>query len=174
MGDKKRKTHTTQDLPRAKRSSGKTGDTRRPETSFREIAKIIKEFFEDALAKLKVQQVVNNSATFIKQHKVHPEILGFQTLVNTGKHGDVRRDRWKEFLSNTNAKDLKKIYQFFARADGRVATSHRPACLDPLEVEGCLHFRPEEEADVLGTFFEEKTAATSGKTKKLPKNAKRK
>ena len=136
-----------------------------PEKCYREITRNIKSAFGDVLRKQTVNSFEDPADNFICVNKDHEKIPECMTAKKEGNlqkcselQREIRRDGWRNFLDNTQAKDLRKIFQFFARADGRKPLGYIPARQDPLWGEEnkkwCL--RPKDKANLLGGFFKKK------------------
>ena len=66
------------------------------------------------------------------------------------------RENWRKFLESSRVNDLKQVYQYFSRTEGRTAASYRPTCLDPLWDGNKLCLQPQEKAELLGEHFSQK------------------
>ena len=72
----------------------------------------------------------------------------------------MARDNWGSFLEPSKICDLRGVFQYFAKAEGRGALGGRASCLDPILEGGRRLFRPQEKAEALGRFFADKMAAS--------------
>ena len=70
----------------------------------------------------------------------------------------INRDSWRLVLTTVKARDLRQVFQYSAKADGRKPMSYCPSCVDPLwdEKENCWCFKPKDKANLLERAFEDK------------------
>ena len=48
----------------------------------------------------------------------------------------MRREDWKEFLSTASTNDLRGVFHYFAKKEGRSQPFFKPSCLDPIQSQG--------------------------------------
>ena len=60
------------------------------------------------------------------------------------------------FLGSAKISDLRQVFQYFAEADGRVASSSKPSSIDPLVEGETQQCDPRVTANVLASFFQAK------------------
>ena len=130
---------------------------------------IINKTFKKAIKKNKTLTYTNNTANFIKQNKERELMREFLRASKAGRLEEcmsiqktTNRDRWGKFPSTSKARDLSKVFQYLARADGRKTPSYHPSCIDPLwsEKQNKWRMAPKAKANLLGQAFEEKMTQT--------------
>ena len=147
-----------------------------PAALYDKLNKVLRKAFAEKYAKPKRFENRNDTKAFIKNNKQHGKIEEYEKLIK-GQHykecgeiqREIARDNWRNFLGSAKIADLKEIYLYLARAEGRKPTGYKPSCLDPLQdEEGNLLFHPKAKADRLGRFFEEKLTQKDDKGNKIP------
>ena len=127
---------------------------------------ILKEVFKDRLQRAGGNQDWNAEQVYEKKHAKHELMLQYNEAKLSGNESqriqiinEIGRSDWKEFLSTTSTNDMRRIFHYFAKKDGRSQPFYRPACLDPLLVEGNIVVHPQQKAEALARFFAKKMSA---------------
>ena len=71
---------------------------------------------------------------------------------------EILRSEWGGFLPAAGMDDLRRIFQYFARQDGRAPPDYRPPRLAPLRVNNEYTVGAHEKAEALAEFFASKLA----------------
>ena len=99
---------------------------------------------------------------FIRMNKDHAEMAEYMEankkrdlIMRCAIQKAVNRENWEHFLTTTQVQDLRQIFQYLARADGRKQQSYRPTCVYPLwgEIDNRWGCNPREKARLLGKVF---------------------
>ena len=137
-----------------------------PDRLYEEIANLYKTNFQDLLAKAKDNNKGNDTRSFIRRNAGHEKIAEYEKFLAAGEfkkcsdiQKEVSRDNWRSFLASSKVHDLRSVFHYFAKIEGRGSTGGKPSCLDPLIENGETAFHPQEKAEMLGRFFESKMAA---------------
>ena len=100
-----------------------------------------------------MQTFFSNSTTTAQQSTFHP-----YCFVLT-----------RSFLSSAKVSDIKEVYLYLTRAEGRRLADYKPSCLDPLQAgEDRLLFRLKEKSDLLGRFLLNKLMQRGDQGRKTP------
>ena len=68
----------------------------------------------------------------------------------------IRRDGWREYLSNAGTSDTTEIYKMIRRRGGRVDSVFVHPCAAPLLQDGTYYNRPKDTREELELFFEQR------------------
>ena len=172
----RRKNEALKNDPRVRRLQDKISTNRNIQRNYQDLIQIIKKYIKDKKVLSTNRRSQNTTAAFEKRYKAHELFPGYQ-LAREQKEdriwikiqNKILRAEWREFLATVRMGDLRRIFQYFARKDGRTEPSYRPSCLDPLCVDGRIIVRAQEKAEALACHFATKLS-TGGPITKQSEN----
>ena len=123
--------------------------------------------FRDCYRKVRTNNEWSEETTFERkyaQHDLRPQYVKARGEHREGDRirllNEMCRSDWRDFFSSASVRDLRRIFQYFARKEGRAQTYFRPPRLDSLSVKGNWIVRPQQKAEALARHFAEKLSAT--------------
>ena len=82
-----------------------------------------------------------------------------EVLINS-----ISREHWKEYLASTRISDLRRLYDYLAKAEGRKPRGHQFSCMAPLlNVKGERVMNPGDKCELLADYFQEKLTERTNK-----------
>ena len=140
---------TTGNLQTIKYNKELEQDSDKLDHIYSSLNRVINQVFKDTIARKKQTNSMNTSEKFIKQNKDHPKIQEYKTMLLKGEYNkstqiqnEILRENWRAFLASSRVNDLRQVFKFFAKTEGRTSIGYRPSCLDPLINEGKMIFKP--------------------------------
>ena len=104
------------------------------------VNKVLREAFAKRYANPRRLESRNDAKTFLRKNKQHERIKEYADMLKEQKYKEcgeiqreIARDDWRSFLGSAKVSDLKEVYLYLERAEGRKPTGYKPSCLGPLQ-----------------------------------------
>ena len=121
------------------------------EHQYHQLQSLLQYSFRDRYKKTKEMGEWDAEKVYEKKHNSHKLFPQYIQAKRDGDHklqihisNEMCRSAWQEFLTSASTGDLRRIFHYFAKKDGRAQPFYKPSCLDPLLVDGQLVVQPQK------------------------------